>query len=116
MLQVTAAALVAETRILATPASVQSITTSGNKEDFVSMGMTGAVKLKQVVEHTRRVLAIEALAAAQGLDFLAPLQTGPRARRAYQAIRAVSAPVRSDRQLATEINRVSDLLRYPVAS
>lgn len=111
MLQVTAAALVAETRLLATPASVQSITTSGNKEDFVSMGMTAALQLQQVVEHTRRVLAIEALCAAQALDFLLPLQTGPRAQPAYQAIRSVSAPVRSDRQLSTDIAQVAELLR-----
>jgi histidine ammonia-lyase len=111
MLQVTAAALVAETRILATPASVQSITTSGNKEDFVSMGMTAALKLKQVVEHTRRVLAMEALAAAQGLDFLAPLRTGVRARPIHEAIRAVAAPVRGDRALAGDIGRMAELLR-----
>ncbi len=54
MLQVTAAALVAENRVLAHPASTGSITTSGNKEDFVSMGMTSAMKLKQVVRNTRR--------------------------------------------------------------
>ena len=116
MLQVTAAALVAETRLLATPASVQSITTSGNKEDFVSMGMTAALKLKQVVEHTGQVLAIEALAAAQGLDFLLPLRTGSKAQPAYQAIRRVSAPVRGDRELSTDIERVADLIRRGIVN
>src|SRR6185503_2061468 len=75
MAQVTAAALVAENRVLATPASPGSITTSGNKEDFVSMGMTAALKLKRIVRNTRTVLAIEALAAARALEFLRPLKT-----------------------------------------
>ena len=74
MPQVTAAALVSENKVLAHPASVDSITTSGNKEDFVSMGMTAANKLKRVVENTRNTLAIEAMAAAQAIDFLAPLK------------------------------------------
>ncbi|MGA2434131.1 MAG: histidine ammonia-lyase [Bryobacteraceae bacterium] len=73
MAQVTAAALVAENRVLCHPASPGSITTSGNKEDFVSMGMTAALKLKSVVRNTRWVLAIEALTAARALDFLRPL-------------------------------------------
>ncbi len=77
MAQVTAAALVAENRVLASPASTGSITTSGNKEDFVSMGMTSALKLKDIVRNTRQVLAIEALAAARALDFLLPLRTSP---------------------------------------
>jgi histidine ammonia-lyase len=108
---VTAAALVAEIRILATPASVQSITTSGNKEDFVSMGMTAALKLWQAVEHTARVLAIEAICAAQALDFLLPLQTGPRAQPAHRAIRATSPRVTADRPLAADIEAVAALLR-----
>ena len=82
MPQVTAAALVSENKVLSHPASVDSITTSGNKEDFVSMGMTSANKLQRVVINTRNVLAIEALAAAQALDFRAPLETGKRAQLA----------------------------------
>src|SRR5581483_8949722 len=78
MPQVTAAALVSENKVLAHPASVNSITTSGNKEDFVSMGMHASTKLKRIVENTRNVLAIEAMAAAQALDFLAPLKTSKR--------------------------------------
>ncbi len=75
MPQVTAAALVSENKVLAHPASVDSITTSGNKEDYVSMGMTAAIKLKRIVDNTRNVLAIEAMAVAQALDFLAPAET-----------------------------------------
>ncbi|MGC2060997.1 MAG: histidine ammonia-lyase, partial [Candidatus Sulfotelmatobacter sp.] len=78
MAQVTAAALVSENKVLAHPASVDSITTSGNKEDYVSMGMTAANKLKRIVENTRNVLAIEAMAVAQAIDFLAPLKTSKR--------------------------------------
>jgi histidine ammonia-lyase len=68
MAQVTAAALVAELRVLATPASTGSIPTSGNQEDFVSMGMTSALKLEQAVTLARMVLAIELLAASRALD------------------------------------------------
>ena len=110
MAQVTAAALVAEARVLASPASVHSITTSGNKEDFVSMGMYAALKLKQVVETTRTILAIEALCAAQGLDFLLPMQTGRKAQRAYQAIRAAVAPLCGDRSLSADIAAVAELI------
>ena len=81
MAQVTAASLVAENRVLAHPASTGSITTSGNKEDFVSMGMTSALKLQRIVRNTRAVLAIEALAAARALDLLAPLLSSPPLER-----------------------------------
>ncbi len=107
MAQVTAAALVAEIRVLATPASVQSITTSGNKEDFVSMGMTAALKLKQAVANTRTVLAIEAICAAQGLDFLLPLRTGPKAQQAYRRVREIVSPLKGDRELSGDIVRAA---------
>lgn len=88
MTQVTAAALVAENRVLAHPASPGSITTSGNKEDFVSMGMTAALKLQQVVKNTRGVLAIEALTAARALDLLSPLKSGPAIEKARAGLRS----------------------------
>ena len=110
MAQVTAAALVADNRVLAYPASVNSITTSGNKEDFVSMGMTSANKLKHVLVNTRMILAIEALAAAQALDFLAPLHSGARARKAFAAIRAVSRIVTEDRVLAGDFQNSAALI------
>ena len=93
MPQVTAAALVSENKVLGHPASVDSITTSGNKEDYVSMGMTAALKLKRVIQNVRHVLAIEALAAAQAVDLLAPLKPGKRAQQALREIRAVSPMV-----------------------
>ncbi len=108
--QVTAAALVSENKILAHPASVDSITTSGNKEDYVSMGMTAAMKLKRVVENTRSVLAIEAMAAAQALDFLAPLKTSKRLLSAYNAIRAVSPTMEKDRVMYPDFARIAEAI------
>ncbi len=110
MPQVTAAALVSENKILAHPASVDSITTSGNKEDFVSMGMTAALKLKRIVANTRNVLAIEAMAAAQALDFLAPLKPGKRGQTAYGAIRSVCPPVDKDRVMYADFARIAELI------
>lgn len=103
MAQVTAAALVAENRVLAHPASTGSITTSGNKEDFVSMGMTSALKLQRVVKNTRNVLAIEALAAARALDLLAPLKTSPALETVREQIRVVSPAIVSDRPFYRDI-------------
>lgn len=108
--QVTAAALVSENKVLAHPASVDSITTSGNKEDYVSMGMTAALKLKRVVENTRNVLAIEAMAVAQALDFLAPLKSSKRGQAAHAAIRSVCATMEKDRVMYADLARISDLI------
>jgi len=110
MPQVTAAALVSENKVLAHPASVDSITTSGNKEDYVSMGMTAALKLQRIVENTRNVLTIEAIAAAQALDFVAPLKTGKRGQKAYEAVRAVCAAMEHDRVMYPDVERVARLI------
>ncbi len=108
--QVTAAALVSENKVLAHPASVDSITTSGNKEDYVSMGMTAGLKLKRVVENTRNVLAIEGMAVAQALDFLAPLKTSKRGQAAYTAIRSACPPIDRDRVMYTDLERVAEVI------
>ena len=110
MPQVTAAALVSENKVLAHPASADSITTSGNKEDYVSMGMAAALKLKRVVANTRKVLAIEALAAAQALDILAPLKPSKRAQQAMAAIRRAAKMMEHDRSLAPDMARVADVI------
>jgi histidine ammonia-lyase len=110
MPQVTAAALVSENKVLAHPASVDSITTSGNKEDYVSMGMTAALKLRRVVENTRNVLAIEAMAAAQAMDLVAPLKTGKRGQRACEAIRAVSPKMEKDRVMYQDFARIAEVI------
>jgi histidine ammonia-lyase len=108
--QVTAAALVSENKVLAHPASVDSITTSGNKEDYVSMGMTAAIKLKRVVDNTRNVLAIEAMAVAQALDFLAPLKSSKRGQAAHAAIRAVCPTVERDRAMYKDLAKIAALI------
>jgi histidine ammonia-lyase len=110
MPQVTAAALVSENKVLAHPASVDSITTSGNKEDYVSMGMTAAIKLKRIVENTRNVLAIEAMAVAQAIDFLAPLKTSKRGQAAHAAIRSVCPTVDKDRVMYKDFARLAELI------
>jgi histidine ammonia-lyase len=110
MAQVAAASLVSENKVLAHPASVDSITTSGNKEDYVSMGMTAALKLKRIVENSRNAMAIEAMAAAQALDFLAPLKTSKRGQAAHAAIRSVCATMDKDRVMYQDFARVAELI------
>jgi len=110
MPQVTAAALVSENKVLAHPASVDSITTSGNKEDYVSMGMTAAIKLRKIVDNTRNVLAIEAIAAAQALEFLAPLKTSKRLLGAYDAVRVVSPSMQHDRVMYRDFTRIAEVI------
>ena len=111
MPQVTAAALASENKGLAHPASVDSITTSGNKEDYVSMGMAAAIKLKRVVANTTHLLAIEACAAAQALDFLLPLKSSQPLRKAHAAIRKVSPKIEHDRVFAEDFARLAELIR-----
>ena len=110
MPQVTAAALASENKVLAHPASVDSITTSGNKEDYVSMGMTAANKLKRVVDNTRNALAIEAMAAAQALDLLAPLKPSKPLQQAHAAIRAVCALMEKDRVMYQDFARIAEVI------
>jgi len=110
MAQVTAAALVAENRVLSHPASSGSITTSGNKEDFVSMGMTSALKYKNVVRNTRAVLAIEALSASRALDLLKPLRSSVLIERVREQIRGVSPAWEGDRPLDGDIAAIARLI------
>ena len=108
MPQVTAAALVAENRVLATPATPGSITTSGNQEDFVSMGMASALKLKQVVADTRLVLAIEALTAARATEFLRPLKTSPALESVLRSLRERCPEPGGDHEFSTRIQAAAD--------
>jgi len=108
--QVTAAALTSENKALATPHSVDSISTSGNQEDYVSMGMSGARRLERMLVNLRHTIAIELLCACQGIDLLAPLQTGTLAKKAYAAVRAKSGKVTEDRPLAPDIEAVAALV------
>jgi histidine ammonia-lyase len=107
ILQVTAAALASEMKPLAAPHSVDSIPTSANQEDYVSMGMGAARRLGPMLANLTNILAIELLAACQGIDLLAPLRTGPETRRAYEIVRRLSATVDADRSLAPDIEAVS---------
>jgi histidine ammonia-lyase len=106
--QVTAAALASESKALAHPASVDSIPTSGNKEDYVSMGMTAALKLRQAAENAATILAIELMTATEALERLAPLQTGRVALEAQRLVREVVPPLGRDRVLAPDIKRVKE--------
>jgi histidine ammonia-lyase len=103
ILQVAAAALASEIKTQATPHSVDSIPTSANQEDYVSMGMGGARRIQPMLSNLRNVLAIELLSACQGLDLLAPLRTGTKAEKAYAIVRAESKMVDADRSLAPDI-------------
>jgi histidine ammonia-lyase len=108
--QVTGAALASECKGLAHPASVDSIPTSGNKEDYVSMGMAAALKLRPLLAHVTAILAIELLAASQAIDLLAPLRTGHLAEKARVLVRRVSPPLLADRALDRDIARVAELI------
>jgi histidine ammonia-lyase len=111
MLQVTASALLAECRVLATPASPGSVPTSGNKEDFVSMGMTSALKLRQSTDLLRAVLAIEWMCATQALESLRPLKTGVPLERWREAFIAVCPPHTCDRAFNKDLQASCDWLR-----
>jgi histidine ammonia-lyase len=108
--QVTAAALASENKVLATPHSVDSISTSGNQEDYVSMGMGGARRLARMLQNLQHILSIELLCACQGIDLLAPLETGRLAKQAYEAVRSRSAKVIEDRPLAPDMNTIAALI------
>jgi histidine ammonia-lyase len=111
MAQVTCAALLAEARVLAHPASVDNVPTDGGKEDHVSMGMTAATKLRRVVESAEQIVAIELLTAAEALEHRAPLKPGVGVRRAYEQVRRHAAPLTRDRALAPDFARLAGALR-----
>jgi len=105
--QIVAAALINECQVLAHPSSTGSIPTDGGKEDHVSMGMTGALKLRQIVENAERVLAIELMCAAQGLEFREPLKSSHETQRARAVVRSVVAHLDEDRVLAADIEALA---------
>jgi histidine ammonia-lyase len=104
MAQVTAAALASENKTYCHPASVDSIPTSADKEDHVSMGMGAALKLQPVVVNTHRILAIELTAAAQGIDLLRPLRSSEAIEELHAAFRRRVAVLKEDREMATDLN------------
>ena len=108
--QIAAASLVSEAKLLASPASVDSIPTSGSKEDFVSMGWLAAVKLAQIVDRLAAILALEFLCAAQGLDFLRPLKPGRGVLSVYELLRRHVTHLEEDRVLRHDLDRILPLL------
>ena len=111
MLQVTVASLVSENKILAHPASVDSIPTSANKEDHVSMGMTAALKLRSIVDNLEIVLSGEILAACQAMEFRKPLEPGEGTRKAYALVRQDVTPLQEDREISPDVALVRNLIR-----
>ncbi len=112
--QVTAAALAAENKVYAHPASVDSIPTSADKEDHVSMGMGAALKLGPVIANVERILAIELVAAAQGIDLLRPLRTSAPLERLHAGLRARVAAWTEDREMATDLDAGLAFVRAPI--
>jgi len=108
--QVTAAALVSENKVLAHPASVDSIPTSAGKEDHVSMAPAAALQCRQIVRHATHVLAIELMAAFHGLAFEKKLRAGRGVEAARRVLRKVLAPLKDDRVLGPDIEAVARLI------
>jgi histidine ammonia-lyase len=109
--QYVSAALVSENKSLCHPASVDSIPTSAGQEDHVSMGNAAGLKAWQVVANSERALAIELLAGAQAIEFLAPLEPGRGAQATYEHVRTLSPRLRDDRSLSSDIEAVADSVR-----
>src|SRR5438270_11734373 len=111
ILQVAAVSLLSEAKVLAHPASIDNLPTSGGKEDHVSMGMTSALKLRTIVENAEHLFAIELLAAAEALEFRRPLRAGAGVEAAYETVRTLSPAVTQDRSLSGDIERVAAAIR-----
>jgi len=111
MMQIVAASLLNEARVLAHPASIDNVPTDGGKEDHVSMGMTAATKLRTIVELAEMTTAIELITAAEGLEYRAPLQSGRGVRQAHEIIRRHVARLTSDRAMAGDIETIAGAIR-----
>ena len=108
--QYTAGALVCENRVLSHPAATGSIPAAADQEDFVSMGMTTALKTRQIIDNSQAVIAIEMMAAAQALDFRRPLRASPGVEAAYEVIRKYVRYLDEDRPLYDDINRLKEVV------
>jgi histidine ammonia-lyase len=109
--QICAVSLLNEAKVLAHPASIDNVPTSGAKEDHVSMGMTAAVKLRNIVSNAEHVIAIELLAAAEGLEYRAPLRSSEPIERAHDLIRAAVPRLTEDRPLSYDIQRIAGAIQ-----
>lgn len=110
LVQYTAAALASENKVLAHPASADTIPTSANQEDFVCMGPWAGEKLQRILGNVRHLLAIEYLCAAQGVEFLQPLKPGKGAQSAYEAVRELVAPLTEDRPVGPDLEVLQNAL------
>ena len=108
---VAAVSLLNEAKVLAHPASIDNLPTSGGKEDHVSMGMTAALKLRTIVDNAEKVLAIELLAAGTALEYRRPLKGGVGVERAYDTLRRHVPPLTEDRAMYGDIERVAEAIR-----
>ena len=111
MVQVSAASLASENKILAHPASVDSIPTSADKEDHVSMGTIAARKARDIVNNVEQILAMELLCATQGLEFLLPLRPGIGIKEAYNVVRRKVPPVKGDRRFSEDIQQIDLMIK-----
>src|SRR6266498_2633587 len=111
MLQIVAAALLNEAKVLAHPASIDNVPTDGGKEDHVSMGMTAATKLRSIVDSAELITAIELITAAEGLEYRAPLQPGRGVKQAYELVRKHVPRLTADRAMSGEIETVAEAIR-----
>jgi histidine ammonia-lyase len=112
MLQIVAASLLNEAKVLAHPASIDNVPTDGGKEDHVSMGMTAATKLRSIVDNAEHMLAIELITSAEGLEYRAPLQPGRGVKQAYEIVRKYVPRLTSDRAMSREIEMVARAIRH----
>jgi histidine ammonia-lyase len=111
--QYVAASIVSENKVLVHPASADSIPTSANQEDHNSMGATAAWKARMIAENVRRVIAIEMITAAQGIDFI-HLSSSPAIEKVKRALRREVPPIEEDRSLTREIEKVADMISQGV--
>src|SRR5881392_3718931 len=111
MMQIVAASLLNEARVLAHPSSIDNVPTDGGKEDHVSMGMTGAVKLRKIVELAEHITAIELICDAEGLEYRAPLQPGRGVKKAYEIIRRRVVRLSADRAMSRDIESIVQATR-----
>jgi len=109
--QYTAGSLICENRILSHPAATGSIPAAADQEDFVSMGMTTAIKTKQIIDNAWAVLAIELMAGSQALDFRAPIKPSKGVKAAYDVVRKHVERLEEDRPLFDDINNLTAVVK-----
>jgi histidine ammonia-lyase len=113
VLQYTAASLIAQNRVLATPASLDSANVSAGQEDHSSMGVTAALKCREAIDNAFKVVAIELMCACQAIDLLSPFEPGKGTARTFELVRKVCKALDEDRSLSGELEKLSAVLKQP---